>query len=146
MSSEFLVSIMHFAIRATGAERGMAVDLDLNVCGVANLDEHTIKAKHFIDIASSTLHESIQQDEAIITNNIITDPSDAPTTNTSFSDLRVVVAIPVQGTGAVYLDQHIRQGVIARETINQVHEIVRKLQSSDRLDASADDMMALFDA
>lgn len=127
MSADLLTDFMYLVLDVTGAERGMAIDADMSVCAAANLEASEIESKKFNDLAVRTLHDAMSRNEAIITNNIITDPSEAPTTNTNFADLRVVVTIPLPNHGAVYVDQHIRNGVIARESIDRLHRLGNQL-------------------
>ena len=144
MSQKFLDSVMRFASDITRAERSLAVDLELNVRGMINMDENTVQEESFIELASATIHEAIAKNEAVITNNVITDPSEAPTTNTNFSNLRVIVAIPVREMGAVYIDQHIRQGIIARETIDRIHKVVEQALDRGDLSLEATDLAGLY--
>jgi hypothetical protein len=66
----------------------------------------------------------MKTNQPVLTNNIITDPAQAPITNTTFTDLRVIVAIPVDGVGAIYLDQHIRNGMFQRDTIDKICQTI----------------------
>ena len=132
MSTELLSDFMHLVLDITGAERGMAVDADMQVCAVANIDESALQSAQFNDLAVQTLSDAMARNEAIITNNIITDPAEAPTTNTSFSNLRVVVAIPLPQTGAIYVDQHIRNGVIARDAIEKLKQLAQQVTTHEQ--------------
>src|SRR6185369_14262543 len=111
MSDHLLSKLMRVAKQITRAERAMAVDSELNVLDTLNLEQAVLNAPHFHEVAMVSLRRAIDRNESIITNNIITDPAQAPVTNTNFTDLRVVVVLPVMDHGAVYLDQHIRYGI-----------------------------------
>ncbi|MGB1285740.1 MAG: hypothetical protein ACPG7F_04325 [Aggregatilineales bacterium] len=145
MSQKFLDTVMQFASTITDAERSLAVDLDLNIQGMINLDKETVREESFIDLASATLHQAISKNEAIITNNVVTDPTKAPTTNTNFSNLRVIVAIPVREIGAVYVDQHIREGIIARETTDKIQSIIENALDAGKLDITSDELIAQYE-
>jgi hypothetical protein len=145
MSADFLVNFLQVAKTITGVERGMAVDQNLNVLHRINLDEETLKTPRFSVLANSTLRRAMESNDAILTNNVVTNPSEAPLTNTSFSDLRVIVAIPLGKAGAVYLDQHIRQGVISREMIEDLHNLGK--QALDQGAASStEELLQMYQA
>lgn len=120
MSSTILEQFLFAARSITGAERGLVVDNDMHILQTANLDPAVAAAEDFIAYTTQILRDAIQRGEPIVTNNVITDPSKAPTTNTNFANLRVVVAIPVVGQGAVYLEKHIQKGVIDRDTVSKL--------------------------
>ncbi len=144
MTTAFLKTFMTVCYQVTAAERGMAVDTQLAVLETINVEPDMLESTRFSTLANNTLQQAIERDEAIITNNIITNPAEAPVTNTNFSDLRVVVAIPVKAIGAVYLDQHIRRGVIAREIIQNLHLLAQQLVATGQLELSADDILAQY--
>jgi len=144
MTQAFLSQFLHAALQVTNAERGMAVDNELAVQELYNLDEETLQSPEFSDLAFQALADAIHQRETILTNNVITDPSKAPITNTNFSELRVVVAVPVLGIGAIYLDQHIRNGIIPRENIEKLQEVATRAITANRLEMTYDELVALF--
>ena len=111
MSDSFLSTFMQVAKEITRAERCMSVTPDLSVVEIDNLDVNVLESDEFQELATNCLSKALETNSAVLTNNIITDPSQAPVTNTNFTDLRVIVAIPIKGTGAIYLDQHIRNGM-----------------------------------
>ncbi|NWF70629.1 MAG: hypothetical protein HXY40_16205 [Chloroflexi bacterium] len=144
MSDHFLSALMRTAKDITQAERALAVDVDLNVLETLNLDTPTLNSAHFQEVATGALRRGLDNNEAIITNNIITDPAQAPVTNTNFTDLRVVVVIPVKGRGAVYLDQHIRHGIIPRQTIDKLMRLVRQVMSSAESEPGAEALHTMY--
>lgn len=144
MSADFLITFMHVAMEITGAERSMVVDAQLRVQQVVNLDVATIEAPFFSTPAIGALHQAINTGTPVITNNTITDPSQAPVTNTNYSDLRVVVAIPVGDLGAVYLDQHIRLGIFPRDIIDRLAQLASVAIESGRMESSEDDLIQLY--
>lgn len=144
MNETFLENLMLTAKKITHAERCMAVDDDLQVISMVNIDQETIESDQFNDFASMTLRDAMNKNEAIITNNVITDVSEAPTTNTNFANLRVVVAVPVAGHGAIYLDQHIRQGVIPKPMIERLQNLVKYLMQNQLESISDSEMLKLF--
>lgn len=143
-SNEFLANFVHLAHHITRAERGMAVDNDLRVCELINLDQTVIERTDFSELAAGTMVQAIQQQEPVITNNMITDPASAPVTNTNFSDLRVIVAIPVGGLGAIYLDQHIRNGIIARATTDRLMAFGDAIVANGQTNLDLDTLMNMY--
>lgn len=120
MSETMLEQFLHAARSITGAERGLVVDTDLHILHTINVEPALVSAGDFIESANRVLQEAITQHSPRITNNVITDVSQAPTTNTNFANLRVIVAIPVGEQGAVYLEKHISKGVIDRQTVDKL--------------------------
>ena len=144
MSDSFVTKFLHVAREVTAADRGMAVDMNLQVQAAINLDESTLRAPRFTTLAEVTLRQALDQNEAILTNNIVTTPEEAPRTNTTFSDLRVVMVIPVPDMGAVYLDQPIKKGVIPREVMNKLSTMVRQVIAEGQTELSKDELVALY--
>jgi hypothetical protein len=144
MSDHLLSKLMRVAKQITRAERAMAVDIDLNVLDTLNIDPTVLNAAHFHEVAMASLRRAIDRNESIITNNIITDPAQAPVTNTNFTDLRVVVVLPVMEHGAVYLDQHIRYGIIPRPTIDKLMRLVKQVLESPMDEHNEEDLTALY--
>ncbi len=127
MNDSFLSRYLRLALKVTGAERGFAVDPALRLISQIQLDDQTLQSPEFMSFATTWLTRALEDRKAVITNNIITDLSKAPKTNTSFSNLRSVVCIPVGDCGALYLDRHIRTGVIPREVIDRLYEMPLQL-------------------
>lgn len=144
MSNHFLVNFMYAAKTITKAQRGMAVDADLQLLDTINLSQDIINSNLFQEVASNNLNRALQKGEAIITNNMITDPSQAPVTNTNFADLRVVIIIPVDGYGAVYLDQPLRYGIIARSVIDKLVRLAMFILENQLEDGSPEQIEAWY--
>jgi hypothetical protein len=144
MSVQLLTDFMKLVLDITGAERGLAVDTEMTICAMANLDEDTAQSPKFSDLALQALSDAMTDNEAVITNNIITDPSQAPTTNTNFSHLRFVVAIPLPQVGAVYVDQPIRNGVISRDPIEKLRQLGEQV-AAQASNTPNTDLRALYD-
>jgi hypothetical protein len=138
MSETFLSNFMHVALRITGAERALVVDDDLTIIDMVNLDQSDVLADNFIGV--DVVRKALESGEPIVTNNAVSDISNAPNTNTNFSNLRLIVVIPVAGYGAVYLDQLMRLGVIPKDTINRLMELGEQIAQSQQLEISADEM------
>lgn len=145
MSDVFLTRLLRVAWQITQAERGLAVDNDLNIVETLHFDEDPTSDKSFMDFATDWLQRAIESGQTIITNNIITDPSDAPTTNTNFANLRVVVVIPAKDQGAIYLDQHIRNGIIQRDIIDRINQMLDGLKAGDYESVSEQHMLEAYD-
>jgi hypothetical protein len=131
MDKHFLSRYLQIALHVTEAERGLAVDRQIQIVDHINLGEATLQNPEFVMFITTWLTRAIEDQSTIITNNIITDPAKAPNTNTNFSDLRSVVCIPVNEHGAIYLDRHIRLGVIARDVIDRLSEMISQLTAAD---------------
>lgn len=144
MSNEFLAAFMRAAREITSAERGLAVDHDFTVQDRLNLTDDVLQTPRFANLANLTLRQAMEENAPIVTNNIITNASDAPVTNTNFSDLRVVVVIPVSDMGAVYLDQHIRQGVIPRDIVDALYALAQAAVVGGYTHLSADELVQMY--
>lgn len=136
MSDHFLVKFMRIAQEITNSERGFAVDSQLNVLDMINLTHEIIQTERFSNVATQNLQKALKSGNAILTNNIITDPSQAPVTNTNFSDLRVVIIIPVTQRGAIYLDQSIRQGIPHQSVLDKLAQLATYLLDNGMEDCS----------
>jgi hypothetical protein len=141
----FLEIFLRTAKRITKAERGFAVDGDLNAFSYANIDAETVADPAFSGLAFQTLQQALETGEAIVTNNMVADPAQAPQTNTNFANLMVVVALPVGKYGAVYLDQHIRNGIIAKHTTDRLVRLANQTLDKGQVDISEDELIALFE-
>lgn len=142
MSNTFLSNFMRFALQKTGAERALAADSDLAIIDMINLDQADIMDDTFFGI--ETIRQALDSGEAIVTNNAVTNVSNAPLTNTNFSNLRVVVVIPIADYGAIYLDQSIRNGVIPKETIDRLVAVSDYYADSDELEASEEELSEVY--
>lgn len=144
MSVEFLTNFMRFAQATTRAERSLALDLDLNIHDRVNVDDDLLNEEDFADLLRNAVDEAINSDDVVITNNLITDPEDAPQTNLHLHQLRMVVAIPLPRHGAIYLDQRIRQGIFPRELVEKLNEFGRYLVDNDKIDLSQSEITDLY--
>lgn len=145
MAGSLLERFLYAAKDITGAERGLVVDLDMHIVQTANLDPALVASPEFIAFATRTLQDALAQGDPVVTNNVITDPAQAPTTNTNFADLRVIVAIPVRKHGAVYLEKHIREGVIDRETVVRLMRLAEQAMDNGE-SGDDDDLRAMYAA
>lgn len=143
MSSSLLSNFLRVALEKTGAERGLAADSDMAIIDTVNLDQADIMSQAFMGI--ETIRQALDSGEAIITNNAVTSLSDAPVTNTSFSNLRVVVVIPVGEYGAVYLDQPIRNGIIPKETVDRLMALGEKVTRDQQTELSATQLYEMYE-
>lgn len=146
MSAEFLTTYMEFAKNITQAERSLAMDTELNIVGRIDIAQELLDTQSFLMMARQIIKQSLRLKSGVLTNNLFQDPSDAPTTNTNFSNLRVVVAIPIIEHGGIYLDQHIRQGVIAREDIDRLTAFAGYLIESNRTAITLEELIHLYGA
>jgi len=145
MSDSILSAVMRVAKDITRAERGMSVNSELTVVDLEDLPSDALEDNSFQDVALKSLSQAMETNQAVLTNNIITDPAQAPITNTNFTDLRVIVTIPVQGEGAIYLDQHIRNGMFQRDTIDKLNRMVAHVLGLDDPPSDPDDLRKIYD-
>ena len=143
MSDKFLSRLMYFAYRTTGTQRAMAVNDKGDVVASENLTEQ-VKDPEFSGF------KNIEQAYAAgevphITNNMILDPDLAPNTNTNFANLHLVVVFPFEGIGAVYIDQHVRKGVVSTQVVERIMRMATELVESGRLNVSEDEMATLYE-
>lgn len=144
MDKNFLENLLTAVIEITVAERGLAVSEDLTVQKVNNFDGAMLESTEFMEFANACLQRAIDTNDAVVTNNIITDISEAPTTNTNFSDLRVIVALPIKDHGAIYVDQHIRNGVIAKEVTDKLMQLVNRLLDRQSVNFTKEQIIAVY--
>ena len=144
MSTTFLETFLHVAMKITHADRGMSVDGDMQIINSVKVTQEDLESELFIKCAMNSLQDAMDSGEAIITNNVIADISDAPTTNTNFSDLRIVVTIPVEGIGAIYFDKAIRVGIITKQAIEKLSRLVAHIQDNQLEDSSEEELRSLY--
>jgi hypothetical protein len=144
MSTIFLDNFLQVAMKITHADRGLSVDGDMQIISSVNVTQQDLETDLFNECAMKCLQESMDKGEAIITNNVIADISDAPVTNTNFSDLRIVVAIPVGDYGAIYFDKPIRVGVISKNAVEKLSRLVTHIHDNQLEEKSTDDIISLY--
>jgi hypothetical protein len=142
MTDSFLSAFMHLAKQKTGAERGLALNNELAIVDLVNLEQVDVMSAKFTGL--ETARQAMESGEAIITNNAVLDPARAPVTNTSFSNLKVVVVIPVPGYGAVYLDQPIKRGIFSKEIVDRLAWVAAQAIQLDQTGSSAGQLDALY--
>jgi hypothetical protein len=143
MSESFVSNFMRAAIYITGVERALAVNTDIKVVDSVNLQQADIESERFTGIEA--IQKALGSGQYVITNNLKIDPALAPTTNTNFSDLRVVIAIPLAGFGAVYLDQPLRNGMIAKEIVEKLMALADHVIQQQNTDLSTSDLVARYE-
>ena len=144
--SSILSVVMRVAKEVTRAERGMAVTSDLTVIDIENMTTDMLEDEAFQTVALKSLSKAIETNQSVLTNNIITDPTQAPVTNTNFTDLRVIVTLPIQGQGAIYLDQHIRDGMFQRDTIDRLNRTVKAVLEEGDFSLNIDELRNIYNS
>ncbi|MEO0560915.1 MAG: hypothetical protein AAF125_02305 [Chloroflexota bacterium] len=145
MTENFLNHLMHFAIYATGAERGMAVNAAGEVVAVQGLPDDIASDSTFTGFRN--IEQAYQDGERPhITNNMILDVSQAPKTNTNFANLRLVAVFLLDDMGAVYVDIRVRRGVIGQEDATRVQELAEGWVGGDLLDITTPQMIEQYEA
>ena len=145
MSDAFLLNVMQVIKTIAKADRSLAVDGDMNLMGTDNVSEEDLETPSFSSFALDSLQEALDTGTTNISNNVIADLSEAPTTNTNFANLRMLVSFPVDGHGAIYIDQSVRRGVISKDKVALLMELIQYLLDNDMEEASVEDMQAVFD-
>ena len=131
MRKDLIVAFLHAAMEIGACDRGIAVDDNMNVLDSINLDEEIRQSPRFSLLMSVAVRRSMDTNESVITNNVVTSAAEAPLTNTSFSDLRMVVAIPLEGVGAIYMDKPVKLGIIPRQMVETLYEIGQDIIKSE---------------
>lgn len=141
MNTQLLENLMIVARDVTQAERGVVVDVDLNILKLDNADTTFLESNDYTKFAVSNLRQALKTNEAIIGNNVVQDLSSAPITNTNFANLRMALILPVMGHGAIYLDRPIRSGVIQKVTVDRLMALIKAVLSEN----PAPDLTGLFE-
>lgn len=139
-NTSLLASLLQIAIQQTGADRAMVCDTHLAVVGSVNLDQAEILSERLTDV----VQKAIASGQPVITNNAVKDAANAPLTKTNFDNLRGVVAIPVVGVGALYLDRPLKQGIIAKNTINRLMKVAEQAVKDGQTEITADKLGELY--
>jgi hypothetical protein len=139
MNNAYLANFLQLAKQVTQAERGLVVDTHESIIAMDGLDEDALQTGNLQSLIKQTVRDALDENKAILSNNIIRDPSEAPDTNTAFRNLRLMVGIPVEQLGVIYLDKQVRNGVILRQDIEQLQRFGQFLieQGLTDLDAAA---------
>jgi len=143
MNETFLENFALAAKKITHAERYLSVGGDMKLQNT-NIDQSLLDDPDFGNFAMECLQEAVDSGEAVITNNIITDPEDAPKTNRSFKDLRIVVTMPIPDYGAVYIDQLISNTVIPKEKIDRLMKLVAHMRENQLEHLTTSEMVKLY--
>lgn len=142
----FMENFLSATHSITRADRGLAVDANLNVLARIKVDEALLDDPIFNRCAMTTLQEVINTGKSLITNNMIIDPADAPNTNTNLANLRFVVGIPV-GSSAIYLDQRIRTGIlISREIVDNLVRLANYLQEHNLENSTVEEICGYYES
>ena len=145
MRKDLIVAFLNAAMEIGACDRGMAVDEQMNILDIVNLNEDIRQSPRFNLLMSVAVRRSIATNEAIITNNVVTSAAEAPLTNTSFSDLRMVVAIPLEGEGAIYMDKPVKLGIIPRQMVDNLYEVGQDIiKSEPPVKADKDDIITRY--
>jgi hypothetical protein len=145
MRKDLIVAFLNAAMEIGACDRGMAVDSEMTVLDSINLNDEIRQSPRFSMLMSVAVRRSMDTNEAIITNNVVTSAAEAPLTNTSFSDLRMVVAIPLEGLGAIYMDKPVKHGIIPRQMVDTLYEVGQDfVKSEPPLDADKDEIITRY--
>ena len=139
-NTSLLASLMQIAIQQTGADRAMVCDTHLSIVGSVNLEQSDILSERLTDV----VQKAITSGQPVITNNAVRDAADAPHTKTNFDNLRGVVVIPVVGIGALYLDRPLKQGIIAKTTVNRLMKVAEQAAKGNPTETTADKLGELY--
>ena len=145
MDHAFLEHLLYATLKVTHAERGLVVDQDLNIIKVENIPEEDIQSETFKAFALANLREAMTIEAPVIANDVITDVTEAPTTNTNFANLRIAVAFPVAKIGAVYIDRRIRNGVIPRHIIDRVMRLIEHVITTQTKVENSQELLKIYE-
>lgn len=123
--------LLNATLHITAAERGLAVNATFEVLHVVNFEGDVKADADFWNFALQTFRKASETHQPVLTNNIITDPSQAPTTNTNFANLRVVVVFPIKQMGYVYIDQPVKRGAFTRQQVDRLRQVIERLDTTD---------------
>ncbi len=140
MNTSLLASLMQIAIQQTGADRAMVCDTHLAIIGSVNLEQTDILSEHLTDV----VQRAISSGQPVITNNAVRDAANAPLTKTNFDNLRGIVVIPVAGIGALYLDRPLKQGIIAKNTVNRLMKVAEQAAKENQTETTAAKLGELY--
>ncbi|MBL8165013.1 MAG: hypothetical protein JNJ61_23725 [Anaerolineae bacterium] len=143
MSADFLSNFMRAALSISGAERGVACDVEPSIVDLYNIEQSDVLSDKFPGL--EIVRQALATGEPILTNNAVNDLSQAPVTNTNYSNLRVIVVIPLAPIGAIYLDQLIRKGIFPKEMVARLGELGAYAISNGLLNASDSELVALYE-
>ena len=144
MSDTFLPNLMRAVHRITSAARCLALDSELNIQTSVGVTDEELVDTSFLSVVKTSVQQALADNQPVLTNNLITDPTDAPHTNTHLSGLRVIIAVPVENHGAIYLDQSVRDGVFERDTMDNLMALINHLISNEKLHLEHDAMAELY--
>jgi hypothetical protein len=141
MIESFLLNFMRVAHQITKAERAFAVDSQLTVLGTIGMSPDQIEALYL-----KCARDAISRGEPLITDNytMTIEPSKAPVTNQSFPQLRAVFFIPLDGHGAICLDQRLQRGIIAKDKVDRLMQLGRQVVAAPPSDLTEDALLALY--
>lgn len=140
-----LEHLLNATIRITGAERGLAVNPMFEVQHTVNFDGDVTADTALWGLALQTFRKASETHQPVLTNNIITDPTQAPTTNTNFANLRVVVVFPVKQLGYLYIDQPVKRGAFTRQQVDRLRQVIEHIDASNDTSLSEDAIQSLYE-
>lgn len=143
MSVQFLSEFMRFATQATRADRGMVIDMNRNVVDKLNMDNASLQNKRFVELLQVALDEAEESGDLVTANNLI-HPENAPETNTHLHQLRLIFVMPFPAMGYVYIDQHVRNGIIKQDLVERIINLGRVCIEEGKLDLTAGELAELF--
>lgn len=141
-----LEHLLNAMIRITGAERGLAVNTLFEVLHIVNFQGDVKADTRFWDLAVQTFHKASETHQPVLTNNIITDPTQAPTTNTNFANLRVVVVFPVKQFGYVYIDQPVKRGAFTRQQVDRLRQVIERIDATSDATLTEDAIQSMYES
>lgn len=144
MSNAFLAELMRFAVSVTGTERGLAVNRAGEVVAQQNITDEELHDSEFTGFQN--IRQAYETGEAPhITNNMILNPDMAPNTNTNFANLRMVVVFTLDDLGAIYIDQHVRMGVVPRPVAERIMGVMMDAASRGQMTITSQELTARYE-
>jgi len=144
MSDDFLLNFMRVAQDITQAARGVGVDLEMKIRGQANVDAEVLALPEFQELVVASVEEAVEKGEPVLKNNMIQDVSEAPQTNVHLTDLRMILALPLDGHGAIYLDLPVKQGIFERAAIDKLATLAQQVIGNNQTNLTTEELRQLY--
>lgn len=141
MSHTFVKNFRQLAHAATDADASIAYDAALSL-----IEQHGEVDTINLERAAAIAQEARASGEEVLTNNMITNPDEAPSTNVHLRGLRMVMALPLANLGVIYLEKSVRLGVFEKPIIERLKHLAAQVISADETDLSAEALTERFDA
>ena len=139
MSASFLLNVMQVALQATEADRALALDVDMKPAGEVNLE-----AEEILNAYEESLRATLAAGTPLITDNYSINKHASQTvasTNRFVPTLRSLVIIPVPDVGVIYVDKLVRRGIIDKDAVENLQQVINNAVNEQQLDLSQEELI-----